>query len=101
MYGVRAGHAAPVADHDFQAGWAQFPGHPDQRVRQRRACRIALLSSSLITSAASAAGAATIPALRNSARNLPRATPTPAGTNGSTTTLAALTSPRVPAPWPE
>ena len=65
-----------------------------------RACRIALLSSSLVTRAASATAAAGRPASRNSAPIRPRATATLDGTQGSRTTLAALTSPRAPAPWP-
>ena len=61
-----------------------------------RACRIALLSSSLSTSAASATHPANRPAPRNSVLIRPRATATLDGTHGRSTTLAALTSSRRP-----
>ena len=59
-----------------------------------RACKIALLSSSLVTRAASAMAVAQSPAWRSSAPIRPRATATLDGTHGSKTTLAALTSSR-------
>ncbi len=58
-----------------------------------RACRIALLSSSLRTRAASPIAAATVPASRRSVASCPRAVATLDGAYGSRTTLAALTSP--------
>jgi hypothetical protein len=61
-----------------------------------RACRIALLRSSLVTRAASATAVAGRPAARSSAAIRPRATATLDGTHGSRTTLAALTSLRAP-----
>jgi hypothetical protein len=61
------------------------------------ACRIALLSSSLKTKAASPIAAAIMPASRRSVASRPRAVATLDGAYGSRTTLAALTSPR-PAP---
>ena len=61
-----------------------------------RACRIALLRSSLMTRAASATAVAGRPAARRSAAIRPRATATLDGTHGSRTTLAALTSLRAP-----
>src|SRR5215472_1779621 len=62
-----------------------------------RACRMALLSSSLTTSAASQAAGSTMPASRRSAARCHRAAPTLAGVFGSRTTLDVLTS-RAPAP---
>ncbi len=61
-----------------------------------RACRIALLSSSLVTRAASAVAVVESPAWRSSAPIRPRATATLDGTHGSRTTLAALTPLRAP-----
>ena len=61
-----------------------------------RACRMALLSNSLTTSAASPIVPGKMPQARSSLRSCPRAVPTLEGTHGSSTTLARLTSMRVP-----
>lgn len=72
-----------------QVTWSLAPG-------SGCACRMALLSSSLTTSAASATAASKMPAARSSEVSFRRATATLAGAQGSRTTLDFLTS-RAPA----